>query len=945
MNESCGNNVAASAADAFYAYWGKAGAGETFHRLAYHSLDVAAVGAELLQRRPRIVDLFADVLAADRAAIIEWLTFWIALHDLGKFAVSFQGQRADLLQRLQQRTTAVAYTSRHDSLGAALLKTLLRRHDALGTGQGASRYCGRLAPWVDAVTGHHGQPPRAVGDASVQWERCDQDAAFAFMQRVRALLLSDTTRDRMLATERLDEPKLSWWLAGVTVLADWLGSNVDYFPYCERTLPLADYWKYSQCRAQKAVAACGLLPRDPTAEKDVATLFDWTQQAPARQPTPLQRWAETSRLADGPQLLLLEDVTGAGKTEAALELAQRLIAAGHADGLFVGLPTMATANAMYARIAPMASNVFDSATPPSVVLAHGQRKLSPAFRDSILQAATAQAETGGGKDETASARCAAWLADSNKKALLANIGVGTLDQALLAIVHARHQSLRLLGLYRKVLVVDEVHACDAYMQALLERLLQFHAAAGGSAILLTATLPRRMKQSLVAAFCSGRGRTPPMLESDAYPLATQVAEQLRVETHVPTRPEVCRRVAVAYRDTEAAVIGDIKAALSASQCVCWVRNTVADALAAYDTVAATLPADAVTLFHARFAMGDRLAIEERVLARFGPDSRARQRRGQLVIATQVIEQSLDLDFDLLITDLAPIDRIIQRAGRMQRHLRDRDGNRTTALDQRGGASLIVYGPACTDPPPADWYRSAFPRAAYVYDDPGKLWLTARWLTAHDGFAMPEDARDMVESVFGEAPIPEALQPASDASSGKAWAARNLGAFNALALESGYRNQDGSTWARDGDEIGLLGDSGTGEWGGSAAATRLGDPTLGVRLARWDGQTLTPWCGGTSIREAWEASSVRMSARWFDDCAPGSVPQSVVDAAAQTMGDNGRWSRLLVLSPSRGDTWTGASCSADGQRKTWQYDCRCGLRDARPSGSEDKPAQAPTGEQP
>lgn len=942
---SPGAGIAVPAISAFYAYWGKAGAGGTFHRLVYHSLDVAAVSIELLQRRPHIVELFADVLAVDQATTMKWLTFWIALHDLGKFAVSFQGQRADLLQHLQQRTTAIAYTSRHDSLGAALLKILLRRHDALGIGPHASRYCGRLAPWVDAVTGHHGQPPKAVGDASVQWERCDQDAALAFVQQVRALLLSDAARDRMLAAEGLGEPKLSWWLAGVTVLADWLGSNVDYFPYCERMLPLADYWTHSQRCAQRAVAESGLLPRTPTAPKGVASLFGWSQQAPARQPTPLQRWAETANLADGPQLFLLEDVTGAGKTEAALELAQRLIAANRANGLFIGLPTMATANAMYARVAPVAGNVFAPSTPPNVVLAHGQRQLSPAFRGSILPAASSTPESGSDKDETASARCAAWLSDSNKKALLANIGVGTLDQALLAIVHARHQSLRLLGLYRKVLIVDEVHACDAYMQVLLERLLQFHAAAGGSAILLTATLPRRMKQSLVAAFFSGRGMPPPRLDSNAYPLATQVAEKFHRVAHVPTRREVCRRVAVEYRDTEAAVIDAIKVTLSAGQCVCWVRNTVADALAAYDTLAPALPADAVTLFHARFAMGDRLAIEDCVLASFGPDSHARERRGRLVIATQVIEQSLDLDFDVLITDLAPIDRIIQRAGRMQRHPRDRDGNRTTGADQRGGARLIVYGPTCNDQPLADFYRSVFPRAAYVYDDPGRLWLTARWLVQHGGFAMPEDARDMIESVFGDTPIPETLQPASDASSGKAWAARNMGAFNALALESGYASQGESAWARDGDEIGMLGSGGAEEWGGSAAATRLGDPTLSVRLARWDGEALTPWCEGASSHEAWEASSVRMPTRLFGDGSPKGIPQAAVEAACQTMGDGGRWSRLLVLSRFGGDAWAGTSCSADRERKAWHYDRQCGLRDAPSSRSKNKPKQIPTGEQP
>lgn len=913
-------------ANDFYAYWGKAGTGDSFHPLPYHSLDVAAVASELLQRRPDILALFAGVLAVDRPATLQWITFWIALHDLGKFALGFQAQRPDLLQRLQHRDATIAYTARHDSLGAALLKTFVKRADVLGIGAQAAPHCSRtLAPWVDAVTGHHGQPPKPVANLTNHLEAMDRAAALAFTRQARTLLLPDACRDQMLAAARVGDPKLSWWLAGVTVLADWLGSNVDYFPYCERAMPLAEYWERSQNRARKAVAESGLLPCKAAPPTRVASLFGWQESAPDRRPTPLQAWAEAVDIASGSQLLILEDVTGAGKTEAALELAQRLIAAGQADGLFVGLPTMATANAMYARVAPMAGNVFDPATPPSVVLAHGQRQLNQTFRRSVLPNSSPEPTAYAEDDETASARCAAWLADSNKKSLLADIGVGTIDQALLAIVHARHQSLRLLGLYRKVVIVDEVHACDAYMQMLLERLLQFHAACGGSAILLTATLPQRMKESLAAAFFSGRGVAAPRLGNDAYPLATLMSEQAHSQVHVPARPEVCRRVAVDYRSDEAEIIATIGAALASGRCVCWIRNTVADALAAYESLAPICPADAITLFHARFAMGDRLEKEQRILARFGPNSGRTDRHGQLVIATQVIEQSLDVDFDLVITDLAPIDRIIQRAGRMQRHTRDPGGNRIHGADQRGGARLIVYGPAWTDDPPANWYLAAFPRAAHVYPNPGELWLTAHWLVDHQGFAMPEDARDMVESVFGDAPIPSALQAGADASSGKDWAKRNLGAFNALAFEGGYASQGIDEWERDDTAAATL--AGNDEWGGDAAASRLGEPTLGVRLARWDGHTLTPWRDGDTLREAWEASTVRMPARLLDDRPCGNIPQSVIDGARETMGDRGRWSRVLVLSLLAVGTWTGASTGVDGKRRHWQYDSRQGLREA------------------
>ena len=168
--------------------------------------------------------------------------------------------------------------------------------------------------------------------------------------------------------------------------------------------------------------------------------------------------------------------------------------------------------------------------------------------------------------------------------------MGTIDQALQAVLHARHQSLRLLGLYKKVLLVDEVHASDAYMLRLLEQLLRFHAAAGGSAILLSATLPQVMKQKLVSAYAEGRAWAQPELNSDAYPLATHIGDSGAVtEQALATRPSVRRRVAVEYLDSGDTVVSRIEVALAQGQCVCWIRNTVADAMTAYEHFSSHTP--------------------------------------------------------------------------------------------------------------------------------------------------------------------------------------------------------------------------------------------------------------------------------------------------------------------------------------------------------------------
>src|SRR5262249_9039299 len=154
-------------------------------------------------------------------------------------------------------------------------------------------------------------------------------------------------------------------------------------------------------------------------------------------------------------LAIIEDVTGSGKSEAALIFAARLLSGGRADGLYFALPTMATANAMYDRLAASYRRLFADGSTPSLVLAHGKRRLHNGFADSILESEERQPQP---YDEDAVAACAMWIADDRRKAFLAHVGIGTVDQALLGVLPSRHQSLRLWGLSDRVLVIDEAHA-------------------------------------------------------------------------------------------------------------------------------------------------------------------------------------------------------------------------------------------------------------------------------------------------------------------------------------------------------------------------------------------------------------------------------------------------------------------------------------------------------
>ncbi|KAF0814004.1 CRISPR-associated endonuclease/helicase Cas3 [Andreprevotia sp. IGB-42] len=408
----------------YWQYWGKAKpleAAVRYHLLAYHCLDVAAVGDVLLQRLGLALDGIAAELGLSATQLRALLVFFLVLHDLGKFARVFQLLAKDLSPDLVAgKVGQRCYTQRHDTLGCLLWQQALVSQ--LPPGLLADPANGYWADWIKIVTGHHGMPPKdersslSIEDFFVDE---DIDVATRFVADVAGLLLPvqlpAPTRQQHQALQRH-----SWLLAGLAVLADWLGSDQQHFPYHDRpTHSLADYWQQvAQPAAARAVAAAGVgahaVAPFPGAAH-LTRLFHYLHE-----PTPLQRHAASVQLGSGPQLFLLEDVTGAGKTEAALILAHRLMAQGLAHGFYFGLPTMATANQMYQRVGNVYRGFYQEGERPSIMLAHGARDLIADFQQSIQPR-----DRGYAQDEpSATLQCNAWLADNRKKALLADIGVG-----------------------------------------------------------------------------------------------------------------------------------------------------------------------------------------------------------------------------------------------------------------------------------------------------------------------------------------------------------------------------------------------------------------------------------------------------------------------------------------------------------------------------------------
>lgn len=475
----------------------------------------------------------------------------------------------------------------------------------------------------------------------------------------------------------------------------------------------------------------------------------------------------------------------------------------------------------------------------------------------------------------------------------------------MAILHSRHQSMRLLGLFRKVLLVDEVHANDAYMHKLLCVLLRFHAAAGGSAILLSATLPQRMRRELCAAFAEGRNQPEP--ESPAenrYPLLTAWSSTGGTEAiPVDAVPRATRETGVRFIHSQNDAVDIARDAVANGHCICWIRNTVADAREAAAALRAEF-GDAVTLFHARYMMGDRLDIERGVLQRFDKASTAKTRAGQILVATQVVEQSLDLDFDHMISDLAPIDLLIQRAGRLHRHIRDAGGTPiSSGEDGRCPPVLHVLSPAPDPEADGDWIKRFLPGTAAVYPDHAALWRTTALLAERGFLKVPEHTRDLIEGVYGDEAIslPAALEQTTTSTEGQAGADRSVAVYQSLRFEDGY-SADSQRWYQE-----------------TAAPTRLGEPTTQVCLLRWDGEHLEPLYDGPT-RFRWQMSQVSIRRYLVAEEAPPGDP-ALEAALRRTREEHPFLKKWLVLVPMQAadpGKWQGQALDANRREASLGY---------------------------
>jgi CRISPR-associated endonuclease/helicase Cas3 len=743
--------------NALWAKWSSSGEPDTYHPLPCHLADVAAVAKAMWEDivSPGTRRRLAAELGLCEESAGRWISFLVGLHDLGKASPAFQMKKGAARPRLEAaklQFRTIAGSAPHGAVSTLALRNLLGEEFDL-----PREVAGRVAT---AVGGHHGIFPSHADVLAASGDPAGKGRWVAVRADLAAVLagLLDLPRDtRPSAFGNAAAMKL----AGLVSVADWIGSDETYFHHQAGDaskvpeLDPEEYWPKAQEWARDALRSLGWTgwPGEIGAPRTFRQLFPEIQRA-----RPVQEAvAELAEQLQGPALVVVEAPMGEGKTEAAMHLADHWGATLGQRGCYFALPTQATSDQMFERVRRFLSRRY----PDEVVnlqLTHGHAALSTGFGElreragRLLHPGELYDEAAGADGAPSNVIAAEWFT-RRKRALLAPFGVGTVDQALLAALQTRHGFVRLFGLAGKTVIVDEAHAYDAYMTTLLARLLEWLGALGSPVVILSATLPRERRTGLVAAYARGAGWAAPSAgERAAYPRLSWVAAESSGERRVETSPQNRRELRVEWVDGRLRDRGEccplavrLREALAGGGCAAVLCNTVSRAQALYRALKPHFPDTAddgepeLDLLHARYLYEDRQEREARALLRFGRGEGTRRPHRAVLVATQVIEQSLDIDFDLMVSDHAPADLLLQRAGRLHRHERERPPGLGAP------ARLWVCEPWRFegDAPSFD------PGTQAVYD---RHILLRSWLELRDreSVRLPDDIEAIVEAVYDDA---------------------------------------------------------------------------------------------------------------------------------------------------------------------------------------------------
>jgi len=650
---------------------------ESYHLLPYHCLDVAAV-AHVWWKKSRVIqDRFCRATGAKEDKSYSWVMFFITLHDLGKFDVRFQLKAPNMADKLwsefKQADRSESRNYWHGNYSSYwIFQDLAPRFEWDDDFSDEEKW-DRWQPWINAVAGHHGViPDYPEGDRPSAVDRIlmhDQTARLAFIDEISALFLEPVG----LSLDD-DPPSINQdFLAGFCSICDWLGSievngkGERRFSYDQQPLIFDQRPLFKEYFTQRLDIAATVL-EESGLFYPVKLAGGMQALFPHYRARQLQARVDDIPLQAG--LTLIEAATGSGKTEVALAYASRLLAAGMAESIIFALPTQATSNALFERLHQVSEMIYAHS---NLLLAHGKARFNEAFID-LKRIGSGDFSQDRVQETEATVQCSQWLSQSRKRVFLGQMGVCTVDQVLISVLPVKHKFVRSFGLGKSVLIVDEVHAYDSYMYGLLQAILKRQKEMGGSALLLSATLPFHQKESLIEAW---GGQLEEKKDGELYPLITHLADQVThlalseseqhclAATKRQVQIELCEEETMQFDDS---LLKQVIQAKHVGANVVLICNLVADAQQTWQRLMA-LGAEKVELFHSRFRFLDRQKKELAVLRNYGVG--AGRRQGGILVATQVVEQSLDLDFDWMLTQLCPVDLLFQRLGRLHRHERSR----------------------------------------------------------------------------------------------------------------------------------------------------------------------------------------------------------------------------------------------------------------------------------
>jgi CRISPR-associated endonuclease/helicase Cas3 len=685
-----------------------------------HMVNVGCVARCLAEMSPGILERFNL-----QSSIVGALA---ALHDLGKISPGFQRkceawlEENGLTKIARNGVWDIAMESDHSKVSHAAIQTFLSKTGAhhnmakyVSTILGAHH--GRLSPPID-----RGYRPRGATfetTSSIDWET----------ERVKtAQMICDHFTATEMPLELDDSSPALWWLAGITTVADWIGSDERFFSPEKR---IKD--EHDASLVRKALDTIGFTPPVLKEGLSFEALFGFL-------PNEMQTKAITAITSPG--VYVIEAPMGMGKTEAALGAAYQLMVSGKANGIYFALPTQATSNRIHLRMNAFLQRIAPDA--PASRLIHGNSWLTETHVG-ICPVAT---EKKGMTPEDARAG-RDWFS-STKRALLAPFGVGTVDQALLGVVAAKHFFVRHFALAGKVVILDEIHSYDLYTGTLIDKLIDTLEALGCTVIVLSATLTGKRRQQILSDsiyYPDDDAQVP-------YPLIAGRKVGTSFEPLAPIPPD-SRIINVDFVSIEKAIEEAIGLARKGGA-VLWICNTVGTAQKQYqrfvDMIHDEFP---IGLLHSHFPFWQREKHETEWMERFGKVGITRC--GSILVSTQIVEQSVDLDADLLITELAPTDMLLQRLGRLWRHERkqrpvdvawmyileeEKDSKEFRELDAKAianalGSKAKIYAP-------------------YVLLRSLEVWKTNRKVS------IPSQIRQLIESTYAfQDDEPEAWQQLSD----------------------------------------------------------------------------------------------------------------------------------------------------------------------------------------